>query len=376
MTITTPTREALQRAGAELSNTVEAYQKGSATRAQLQAKTDEVAAMQRAFETGPASTDPAQAALRSLGGSLVITDGNTGIGLAAAVAKSGFDLKSAPSVRLSGSAVFKANVFPAATTLRPIDVANVAPLGQDRRFLWPNLPSTHVGSETAVSDYVQSVRTLTGTVERAVDAATTKANVDVTVAASVEAVKQFAVTINSIPNVVLQSGPSMAAFLGGEGSFQVNKALDAHVLAQIVAATPAFATTGTTTIDKVRNAIAAMRALGASPNVLVINPTDLAAADLFRVGGSAATDGPYAIDVTSGRTSQMWGLQVVERIGGGSDPMYLLDTAMLGHLYVGDLAFEADPYSEFKKNLTTLRIEMNALFHVRNVQGAYRIAAT
>ena len=33
-------------------------------------------------------------------------------------------------------------------------------------------------------------------------------------------------------------------------------------------------------------------------------------------------------------------------------------------------------YTGFATNTTNLRVEVNALFHVRNVQGAYRIAAT
>lgn len=296
-------------------------------------------------------------------------------GMAAAMLDAGWNLKTHPSVAVSGHAMLKASTFPAMTTWNPTTASAPAQLGRDQRFLWPNLPMENARNSTAVSDFVQSVRTLTGTVERAIDAVTTKATVDATIVASVEAIKQFAVTLDSVPNAVLESVPQISAFLDGEGRFQVNKAIDTHVLAQIVAATPAFGNTGTTTIDKVRNAIASMRALGADPNVLVLNPTDAAALDLFRVGGSTATDGPYAYDFTRGPSHPLWGLKVIERIGGGSDPMYLLDTKMLGVLYVGQIHFDADPFTEFKKNLTTLRVEVNALFHVRNIQGARRIAA-
>ena len=40
------------------------------------------------------------------------------------------------------------------------------------------------------------------------------------------------------------------------------------------------------------------------------------------------------------------------------------------------MRFEADPFSEFKKNLTTVRIEVKALYHVRQPEGARRIAAS
>ena len=299
-----------------------------------------------------------------------------GKGFAGTVLGAGWNLKSNPSVTVPGSVMLKASTFPAMSVFNPRDAGNTAPLGQDARFLWPSLTSVDAGRNTAVSDFVQTVRTLTGAVERAIDAVTVKATVDTTIVSSVEPIKQFAVTLDSVPNAVLESAPQIIAFLDGEGRFQVNKAIDTHVLAQIVAATPAFGNTGTTTIDKVRNAIASMRSLGANPNVLVLNPTDAAALDLFRVGGSVAADGPYAYDVTKTPTHPLWGLRVVERIGGGSDPMYLLDTDMLGVLYLGEVDFDADPFTEFKKNLTTLRVEVNALFHVRNIQGARRIAAT
>ena len=72
----------------------------------------------------------------------------------------------------------------------------------------------------------------------------------------------------------------------------------------------------------------------------------------------------------------MWGLRVVERIGAGTEAPYLIDPAMLGRFYMGTLRLEADPFTGFAKNLTTLRLEVKALYHVRNAKGARRVAAT
>jgi hypothetical protein len=66
---------------------------------------------------------------------------------------------------------------------------------------------------------------------------------------------------------------------------------------------------------------------------------------------------------------------VVERIGAGTEAPYLLDPAMLGRFYMGTLRFEVDPYTGFKANLSTLRLEVKSLFHVRNAKGARRVAA-
>jgi hypothetical protein len=80
----------------------------------------------------------------------------------------------------------------------------------------------------------------------------------------------------------------------------------------------------------------------------------------------------------AGASSPLFSLRVVERIGAGTEPPYLIDPQMLGVLFLGTMRFDADPYGggNFKKNLTTLRIETNELMHVRNANGARRIAAT
>ncbi len=65
----------------------------------------------------------------------------------------------------------------------------------------------------------------------------------------------------------------------------------------------------------------------------------------------------------------------------GTEPPYLLDTKMLGVLFIGDTDVMADPFAgasgaNFKRNLVDLRVELNVLYHVRNAKGARRIAAT
>ena len=284
MSVMTP-REATEYAASDLKEATTAFESGRCSLADLNAKSAALDIALRAYKAdqarNPYVESELQRAIKS-GALGNLTDINRGAkGLAGAILGAGWNRKGNPSVNVPGAVALKANVFPASTALSPIAPGNIAPLGRDQRWLWPLLPFEDAGTNTAVSDFVQTARSLTGTVERAIDATTTKANVDSTITASVEAIKQFAVTMNSIPNAVLDSVPQMSVLLNGEGQFQVSNAIDAHVLAQIVAATPAFGNTGTTTIDKVRNAIASMRALGANPNVLVLNPTDAAALDLF-----------------------------------------------------------------------------------------------
>ena len=288
----------------------------------------------------------------------------------------GWHPKDRPSVTVPAATAMggmKASTLPGVVDWNRLEPVTVG-LGQDARFLFPNLVTQTPENASAVQDFKQSARTLTGTVKRNLDATSDKAKLDVVLALVTEALSEFAVTIDDVPNAILESIDLLRQFLDDEGRFQVFSALDAHVFAQIVAATPAFGTSGTTLIDQIRNGVATMRGTGANPDLLVVNPTTGASLDLSTSGAGT----PYLFPTReTGSSSPVFGLKVVERISAaGTEPPYLIDSRMLGVLYLGPLRFDADPYTGFRKNLTTLRIETKALYHVRNVQGARRIAAT
>jgi hypothetical protein len=292
--------------------------------------------------------------------------------LADLILERGFDRTKNPSVTIPAEELVetRAQTLPAVNSWARLPGLTV-PLGQDTRFLYPRLLTVPVGENSTVLDWKQSARTLTGTVQRNLNSVAAKATLDVTVAAVTEDITQFAVVLAAIPNQILESIPAFTDFMNTEGSFQISKAIDTHVLAQIVAAAPLFSNTGTTLVDKIRTQIGTMRASGANPTLLVLNPTDATSLDLLADAGGYV----FATRAT-GTSSPIYGCDVVERIGGGSDPIYLIDPEMLGRLYVGNMRFDVDPYTGFASNTTSLRVEVNCLFHVRNVQGAYRIAAT
>jgi hypothetical protein len=296
---------------------------------------------------------------------------NTGqSGFAKAVLDAGFDSRANPRVEIESRSIFNASTLPGEETWRRAD-PTLAPLGQDRRFLYTNLPTENVDGVSAVHDFKQTARTLTGTPVRDLDATTDKAKVDVTLTSVVESLKQVAVTIDDIPNAIFESVNSLRAYLNSEGAFQVQKALDTHVMAQIVAAAPPFGTSGTGLVARLRNGVATMRGTGANPSIAVLNPTDSASLDL------EADAGGYIFPTRdTGSSSPLWNMRVIERIGAGTEAPYLIDPQMLGQLYLGNMRFEADPITGFRKNLTTLRIETKALYHVRQAEGARRVNAT
>ncbi|WP_395159856.1 hypothetical protein [Ilumatobacter sp.] len=290
--------------------------------------------------------------------------------LTEAIVDAGFDLKRRPSVEIKAFDALKSS-FPDVGEWNP-STPQMVPLGRDSRWLWPNLPSEDAGNKSAIQDFKQTARTLTGTVKRNLDATSDKANVDTTTVLVNDPLVDFAVTINDIPNAVLESVPQFAAFMESEGQFQIQQAIDAHVMAQIEAATPDSGLTGTNLIEQTRNAIGAMRAVGARPRLAVLNPTDSVELDTYTESGSGA----YVFPTRSTNTaSPLWDLNVIERIGAGDEAPFLIDPQMLGVLYLGGMRFDADPYTGFRKNLTTLRVEIKGLFHVRNIQGAYKILA-
>jgi hypothetical protein len=159
--------------------------------------------------------------------------------LGSEILKRGFDLKSNPSVTIPADALIetRAQTVPAVNSWARLPGVLV-PLGQDQRFLFPRLNSISAGENTTVLDWKQSARTLTGTVARTLNAVTAKATVDTTTAAVTEDLQQFAVVLPTIPNQILQSIPAFNDFMNSEGAFQIAKALDTHVLAQIVVPRP------------------------------------------------------------------------------------------------------------------------------------------
>ena len=149
---------------------------------------------------------------------------------------------------------------------------------------------------------------------------------------------QVAVTIDEVPNAIFESVGSLRSYLNQEGAFQVQKALDGHVMAQIVGAAPPFGTSGTGLVARIRNGIATMRATGANPTTAVLNPTDAASLDL------EADAGGYIFPTRdTGTSSPLWGLKVVERIGAGTEAPYSSTRRCWGSLTSGTCASRQIP---------------------------------
>jgi hypothetical protein len=280
-----------------------------------------------------------------------------------------------PSWPIFGPAGFKAPTVPATVDVARSSPVGIEPLGRDERFMFGAMPRADLGTDLSIQDFRETVRTTTGTVERDPAAVTSKATLNVTVTAVNTAVKQEAVIVDGIPNAILESLPSFRAYADANLRFRIAQALDAHVYTN-VNANATFGMTGTTMIEKLRNAITAVQADGFSPDLAVLNPTDAAALDL------SADAGGFVFPVRdTGASSPLWGLTVVVRVGAGTEPPLVVDTTRIGQLYLGAMKLDLDPFAgvsgdNFETNRTDIRAEVNTLMHVRSAKAARRIAAT
>jgi hypothetical protein len=242
----------------------------------------------------------------------------------------------------------------------------------DRRFLYPQFPRTTLDVGTlAVVDFRQDSAsgTVTGDVVRNPMSVDPKAELDIGITAGSEDVKQFAITIDNVPQALFSAESALQAFLRSRMQHVLDLALDTHVLAQIMDAGPPSGSSGTGLIERVRNAVAAARGLGAAPSVLALNPADAAALDLTTTGA----DNAYVFATRdTGSASPLWSLRVVE-LPSVTDPM-LIDPGLTGALYAGTGTVMVDPYTGMKTNTVRMRLEIEALLHVRAASGAYVIA--
>jgi len=242
----------------------------------------------------------------------------------------------------------------------------------DRRYVYPVLPRESLDAGVlAVVEFRQdgASGTVSGDVVRDPVSVEPKAELDIGITAASEDVEQFAITIDNVPQVLFSAEPALQAFLQTRMQRILDLAIDTHVLDQVQAASPPSGSSGTGLIEQVRNALAASRALGANPSVVALNPDDAAGLDLHTASGS----GEFTFATRdAGSASPLWSLQIVESPS-VTDPM-LIDPGLLGALYAGASTITIDPYTGLKTNTVRLRLEIQALFHVRAIAGAFQIA--
>ncbi len=252
------------------------------------------------------------------------------------------------------------------------DVPGVTASGQDHRGLYGVFPRENVEQgDLALTEWVQTgSRSVEGEVEREPTATSEKAKLSTELTLETPALVQWAVVIEKVPAKLFDAVPALQDWLTNELKYQVELGVDAHCLVQIAAASPPVGETGATLIEKVRNAIAAMRALGANPTVLALDPTTAAALDVMKTGEEGMESYLFASRAT-GSSSPLFGCNVVE-VPNLSKPL-LIDPGLTGILYTAVGSVLVDPYSGMDSNEVRVRCEIDGLLHCRDISGVYEI---
>ncbi len=238
----------------------------------------------------------------------------------------------------------------------------------DENYLFGVFPSRDAGNSLSIHDFRQSgSRSVTGSVQRDPTATTPKAELDVSIESVDEDLVQLAVVISDVPNAIFEADTTLMSFLASEMRLQLNEKLDQHVIQQIYAAGPPAGSTGDDQVAKIRNGLAAARALGANPTTLALSHIDAATLDL------TTDDGGYVFPLGATNSTSPWSLRVVEAKS-APDPL-IIDPVMAGTLYRGALKIDLDPYTGFKNNTTNVRAEFTALMHIRNADGVYEVGS-
>jgi uncharacterized protein len=241
------------------------------------------------------------------------------------------------------------------------------PLGLDRRWLYPALPSTAVDAATTSVQYLRpSSRSLAaGTaVIRPLDSVTTKPETSSTAEIQTLQLNQVASVQTGIPRIHAAQ-PLFQSIVEQDLRDAISGGLDQLVITRVSTAGTSAAVTGNM-LDKVRKAITVVQGNGYSPSVLAIDPSGAESLDLLKSSGTeafyvfnagAAAPAPYGLEV------RIW----------KNTGTAVIDAANFGRMYVAPLelrSFEADAGTTNKQNV---RLETNAGFAVERTSAALRI---
>ncbi|MGH2976028.1 MAG: hypothetical protein ACRDLL_14345 [Solirubrobacterales bacterium] len=279
---------------------------------------------------------------------------------------------------VAAAALLTPNLTPSARQSVPSPVQGAANGGAVRvsnRWLYPVLASAPFGAlagDLASTDFTVSVSqdALTGVdIETATD--TQKATLTPDIGLATPTARTFAVVARNLPSVLFDQQDALRAVLANEIGRRLSDAYDEHVVGAIEDADPPNASTGSDLVAKIRNALADAHDLGSEPTVLALTPSDAASLDLTQ------DDGGYTFRVDAPRVegagSPVWSLAVRE-VPTISHPT-LIDPVLIGLTYYGGASILVDPYSSLEKNQVRVRVEAEAVFHVRNIdQGAFQIS--
>jgi hypothetical protein len=240
--------------------------------------------------------------------------------------------------------------------------AGIRPLLEDSRGMAGFFPRVQLqpGALTVSEYFIASRGVASGTVERDPMGTGEKAVVDVTIDLDSADARQFAAIVDDLPNQLFESEPALMGVLQTSLGRELEQALDSHILTKIEAAGVPLVSAGSTVVEKLAYAAADIRAAGGNADFALISEADKVAIDLT-----------VADDIPNGYP---FGLTIIASPFIASGDGLVADRSA-AVLYAGTAKFDVDPFTGFSVNESRVRLEYNALFHVREADKAVLLQA-
>jgi hypothetical protein len=267
------------------------------------------------------------------------------------------------------------------------EIEGVVPMARDVRYLYPLLRSQQVEQgDLGIQEIKQTgERKVTGAVEREPMSTSDKAKLATGLTLEQVPLKQLAVYADEIPDKLFDAvqglgdnavavpplgpGSLLLEWLRDEMVYQLDRALDTHIIGQLIAAKPAFGEATGSLLTKIRTAVSAHRALGARPTILAVGPKVAIELDTLEDANKRPL---FPLGVVGG-ASPLFGMTVLELQTDEHAPI-LIDPQVIGIDYYSLATLFVNPFVGGKKNLVDVRLEYDTLFHVRDVSGAYTLS--
>ena len=171
------------------------------------------------------------------------------------------------------------------------------------------------------------------------------------------ALKQIATVSTGTPNVLL-ANDNFRSWVNGDLTLAFRRAVDAHIVAQVAAASIPNGDGGLGPYESILYAQETVRAAGYNPTLIVCSPGDALMISLLQ----------HSSGVSYVFGQELPTMVVTPSIG--DDDGFVCDPTALGTLYLSPFTLAAFEEAAGKTNASTVRAEANGLFIVQRPSAA------
>jgi hypothetical protein len=292
-------------------------------------------------------------------------------GLYAAMKSAGYDRQRNPIVRIPPEVALgirlKAASFDGDYSDAVVDRRPAPGLGEDARFLFAAFPAVSVADDTTtISSFRQQSRTLPSLNDvwnRAIDAVTTKAEVDTQTELVPVPLLQVAAVELGVPNVMLSSA-SFRSWIDNDLAFTYKSGVDDMVKEAIQGAGAAPASGGSNIFEQIAFASSDVQVNGYRPSLVALSPGDALALKLLMLtgGDSYVFSTPEPTVLVTATLADSEG--------------FVADASSAGVLYATGAQLQSFEENSGSSNSSTVRYESHAAFAIERVDAIVTLEAS